>query len=74
MRFLTGLLVLGIAIGLSPIALAHVTVKTDGSFHVIAPNSWGTPHSPIGNHFMFTGREFTRRQVSTSIGPGTTIR
>lgn len=31
---------------------------TDGSFNPIPPNSWGTPHSAIGNPWMFTGREF----------------
>jgi RHS repeat-associated protein len=30
---------------------------TDGSFNPIPPNAWGTPHSAIGNPWMFTGRE-----------------
>jgi RHS repeat-associated protein len=31
---------------------------TDGSFNPIPANSWGTPHSAIGNPWMFTGRQF----------------
>jgi RHS repeat-associated protein len=30
---------------------------TDGSFNPVPQNSWGTPHSAIGNPWMFTGRE-----------------
>lgn len=30
---------------------------TDGAFNPIPPNPWGTPHSAIGNPWMFTGRE-----------------
>jgi RHS repeat-associated protein len=37
---------------------AYGTVKvTDGAFAPIAPNAWGTPHSAIGNPWMFTGRQ-----------------
>jgi RHS repeat-associated protein len=30
---------------------------TDGSFNPIPANPWGTPHSAIGNPWMFTGRQ-----------------
>lgn len=30
---------------------------TDGSGNPIPPNPWGTPHSAIGNPWMFTGRQ-----------------
>jgi RHS repeat-associated protein len=30
---------------------------TDGSFNPISQNSWGTPHSAIGNPWMFAGRQ-----------------
>jgi len=32
-------------------------VVTDGSYNPISPNAWGTPHSAIGNFYLFTGRE-----------------
>ena len=37
-------------------AYGAVTV-TDGLFNPIAPNSWGTAHSAIGNPWTFTGRQ-----------------
>jgi RHS repeat-associated protein len=30
---------------------------TNGAFNPIPPNAWGTPHSAIGNPWMFTGRQ-----------------
>ena len=35
-----------------------IATVTDGSFHPVPPNIWGTPHSAIGNPWLFTGREF----------------
>jgi RHS repeat-associated protein len=43
-----------------------IPAVTDGSFNPIPPNAWpishsgglGTPHSAIGNPWMFTGRQF----------------
>jgi RHS repeat-associated protein len=29
----------------------------DGAFNPIPQNAWGTPHSAIGNPYMFTGRQ-----------------
>ena len=37
-------------------AYGFVTV-TDGSFNPVPLNSWGTPHSAVGNPWMFTGRQ-----------------
>jgi RHS repeat-associated protein len=37
-------------------AYGFVTVA-DGSFNPIAQNAWGTPHSAIGNPYLFTGRQ-----------------
>ncbi len=37
-------------------AYGLVTV-TNGTFTAVPPNSWGTPHSGIGNPWMFTGRQ-----------------
>jgi RHS repeat-associated protein len=37
-------------------AYGFVTV-TDGAFNPIPQNAWGTPHSAIGNPWMFTGRQ-----------------
>jgi len=37
-------------------AYGSVTVA-DGSGTPLPPNSWGTPHSAIGNPWMFTGRQ-----------------
>ena len=37
-------------------AYGLVTV-TNGTFTPVPPNAWGTPHSAIGNPWMFTGRE-----------------
>ena len=37
-------------------AYGLVTV-TDGTGTPVSPNSWGTPHSAIGNPWMFTGRQ-----------------
>jgi RHS repeat-associated protein len=37
-------------------AYGFVTV-TDGAFNPIPQNAWGTPHSAIGNPYMFTGRQ-----------------
>src|SRR5574337_516917 len=31
---------------------------SDGSGVAVPPNAWGTPHSAIGNPWMFTGRQF----------------
>lgn len=31
---------------------------TDGFGISVSPNAWGTPHSAIGNPWMFTGRQF----------------
>lgn len=31
---------------------------TDGAFNPIPANSWGAPHSAIGNPWLFTGRQF----------------
>jgi RHS repeat-associated protein len=30
---------------------------TDGAFNPISQNAWGTPHSGIGNPYLFTGRQ-----------------
>jgi RHS repeat-associated protein len=30
---------------------------TDGAGNPVSPNAWGTPHSVIGNPYLFTGRE-----------------
>jgi RHS repeat-associated protein len=38
-------------------AYGKVTI-TDGLYVAVPPNSWGTPHSGIGNRVLFTGREF----------------
>ena len=37
-------------------AYGLVTV-TDGVFNPVAQNAWGTPHSAIGNPYLFTGRQ-----------------
>jgi len=37
-------------------AYGAVTVD-NGTFSVVPPNTWGTPHSAIGNPWMFTGRQ-----------------
>jgi RHS repeat-associated protein len=38
---------------------AYGSVQTmDGAFNPISPNPWGTPHSTIGNPWVFTGRQF----------------
>jgi RHS repeat-associated protein len=29
----------------------------DGSYNPVAPNSWGTPHSKVGNPWLFTSRQ-----------------
>jgi RHS repeat-associated protein len=36
-------------------AYGAITVM-DGSFNPIMPNPWGTPHSAIGNPYLFTGQ------------------
>lgn len=38
-------------------AYGAVTVTT-GAGAPVAPNAWGTPHSAIGNPWLFTGRQF----------------
>jgi RHS repeat-associated protein len=38
-------------------AYGKVTI-TDGLYVAVPLNSWGTPHSGIGNRVLFTGREF----------------
>ncbi len=37
-------------------AYGYVSVL-DGNYAAVSPNSWGTPHSTVGNPFLFTGRE-----------------
>lgn len=53
-------------------AYGTVTV-TDGGGSPVTPNGWGTPHSAIGNPWMFTGRQLDDEAGSTSIAPGTTV-
>ncbi|MCS6861566.1 MAG: RHS repeat-associated core domain-containing protein [Abditibacteriales bacterium] len=38
-------------------ALWSVAAVTDGAGAPLPPNAWGTPHSAIGNPYLFTGRE-----------------
>ncbi len=50
-------------------AYGFVTI-TDGSFNPVAPNSWGTPHSAIGNPWTFTARQLDEETVLTTNGRG----
>ena len=51
---------------------------TNGSFSSVPPNTWGTPHSAIGNPWMFTGRQldeedglyFYRARITTAARGG----